>query len=389
MESNPFKPGAGLIPPELAGREELIVRFRRSLRDARDSGEFARPWVIHGLRGVGKTVLLTQFGREAHALRLIAVKLEAGTQGALPLALSRKLNNELRRVMPIGGRAKRIWERAASTLKSFQIRVDPAGNASFGLNVEPALGIADSGDLSVDLQELLREIGTAARETGTAVMIAIDELQVADQSELRALNAALHGIGQDVIPVPIVFVGAGLPTLRSTLAAANTYAERLYDYRAIGLLTPQEMEIALTRPIRDVVWDRDALDLVIAETGGYPYAAQTYGYHVIEAQSQPDKISLDDVRFGSEAARDEMDRTVYGARWDRATDGQRAYLRSMAEDHGAPSAVANIAKRLDRKVSGLSSIRDELIRSGVIYAPGRGLVAFTVPGMDRFIRRQD
>lgn len=389
MEPNPFKPGAGRIPPELAGREDLIDRFRSVLREARDTGEYARPWIIHGLRGVGKTVLLTQFAREATELKLVVVKVEASSGVPLTVALAKQLNLALRKVMSAGGRTKQVWEQAARALKSFQIRVDPAGNTSIGMSIEPALGIADSGDLAVDLQELLAEIGSAAREASTAVLVAVDELQTAHERELRALNTALHGIGQGVMPVPVVFVGAGLPTLRAVLAEANTYAERLYDYRSIGLLTQAEVEAALTRPIRNVSWERDALDAVTLETGGYPYAAQTYGYHVVEAQADPNRIVLGDVDLGSAAARDEMDRTVYGARWDRITDAQRSYLRAMAADEGLPSTVAAIAQRLGRKVSSLSSIRDDLIRGGFIYAPARGVVAFTVPGMDRFIRRQD
>ena len=388
--SNPFKPGAGRVPPVLAGREELLSEFRTRLYQARETGEGERPWILSGLRGVGKTVLLNQLGREARELRLVFIKVEASRSKPLAVALAKELHLALRRVLSTSDRARALWSRAARVLRSFQVRVDPWGSYSFTIDIEPERGVADSGDLAVDLQELLESIGLAAREANTVLLLAVDELHEASPEDLAALNVALHNLGQDVFPVPVVFVGAGLPSLPAVLADATSYAECLYDYRQIGLLDTASTADALTSPAHTngVEWETDALDAVVTATGGYPFFIQICGSHVWSVRAT-DIITLDDAQIGIDAARAEVEQGLYQSRWERATPTQRAFMSAMAIDNDTPSSMAQLVARLQKKrTTDLSVNRRDLIRSGHIYTPERGLVAFTVPGMAGFIAKQ-
>ena len=306
------------------------------------------------------------------------------------MALAKELHLALRRVLSTSDRARALWSRAARVLRSFQVRVDPWGSYSFTIDIEPERGVADSGDLAVDLQELLESIGLAAREANTVLLLAVDELHEASPEDLAALNVALHNLGQDVFPVPVVFVGAGLPSLPAVLADATSYAECLYDYRQIGLLDTASTADALTSPAHTngVEWETDALDAVVTATGGYPFFIQICGSHVWSVRAT-DIITLDDAQIGIDAARAEVEQGLYQSRWERATPTQRAFMSAMAIDNDTPSSMAQLVARLQKKrTTDLSVNRRDLIRSGHIYTPERGLVAFTVPGMAGFIAKQ-
>ena len=388
---NPFRPGAGRVPPELAGREVLLETFSQMLRQVGASGDGERPWVLSGLRGVGKTVLLNEFVRRAHKDRWITVKLEASSSQSLASSLSRELNIALRKQSSISDRASIGLKRAWSALRNFQVRFDPAGavvGLELGLGV-PEIGIADSGDLAVDMQELLRSLAEAAGELGIGLLIAIDELQEAPTNDLGALNVALHNLGQEGSPPPIVFVGTGLPSLPAVLADATSYAERLYDYTTIGLLDKKATSQALSSPAKQhgVAWDPAALDKVIDSSGGYPYFIQACGKHVWDVRAT-DVIGMSDAVLGTARARDEIDQGLYRSRLDRVTPAQRGFLRAMAADADEPSAISALVTRTGkRRTADLSVSRRELIRAGYIYAPDRGYVAFTVPGMANYLER--
>lgn len=390
--SNPFRPGAGRVPPELAGRDAILGQVGSVMAQVIEESEGDRPIVISGLRGVGKTVLLNEFVRTAHdSRRWIAVKVEAVAGGSLRRALAQALYLELRK---LAGPSDQIRERVTRLLqvfRSFQLKVDPSGTYSFGFDIDAMPGRADTGDFERDILDLFEELGETARELDLGVLVAVDELQDAPKGDLNGLNVALHTLGQAPRPVPIVFIGTGLPSLPSVLADATSYAERLYDYRSLGLLSDAETTAALVRPTeaRNVQWDERALEMARSAIGGYPYFAQACGKHVWDARSVADRIDEDDAKVGIELARDEVDRGLYQSRWDRATPAQREMMKAMAVDAGEPSAIQELVLRTGKaRTSDLSVSRNELIKNGHIYAPDRGYVAFTVPGMADFIHRK-
>lgn len=361
-----------------------VVRTR-----AETKGEGDRSWVLNGLRGVGKTVLLGEFYARATTRRWITAKIEVGSTGPLPIALSRALVAGMRRAT--GQHPEPRLRRLLGVLKGFSLRVDPAGGFSVGVDVDVVTGIADTGRLGDDLSGLLQIMSETARDLEIGVLILVDELQEAPEDALVALNTAIHYLGQLDPAPPVFFVGAGLPSLPAQLADATSYAERLYEYRSIGLLDPDAAEEALVVPARDleVRWRTDALELALDAARGYPYFLQAIGKHVWDA-ARTNTIDADDVGVGLEAARQEVDDGLYRSRWERATPAQRDVMRGLARLGGEePAPIADIAIAAGKaRTSGISVARVELIKKGLVYAPERGLLAFTVPGMHEFVARQ-
>ena len=387
--ANPYRPGAGRRPPLLAGREPVIDAFDVVRRRAEEFGEGDRSWVLNGLRGVGKTVLLNELLSQVHGRGWISAKAEAGAAASLSVSLSQSLQRALRTAT--GRHPEPRLRRLLGIFKAFSLKVDPSGIVSLGIDVQPIEGVADSGRFSDDLAALLDALGETARELGVGVLVLIDELQEAPPDELAALNTAVHHVGQADVPVPVIVVGAGLPSLPAQLAEATSYAERLYDYRPIGLLGELAARDALTVPAqaRGVEWADDGLDMAVENAGGYPYLIQAIGKHVWDsARGTP--ISLEDVEVGLALARTEVDDGLYRSRWERATPVQRELLRALAALGGdRPAAVVDIARSMGKgRTSDISVARDEAIKKGLTYAPERGLLAFTVPGMHEFIKRQ-
>lgn len=358
-------------------------------RRAEDFGEGDRSWILSGLRGVGKTVLLNEILRQVNHRQWISAKVEAAGSTALPVALSHALLRGLRTAT--GRYPEPRLRRLLGIFKSFVVKVDPSGTVSLGVDVQPVPGVADSGRLSDDLSALFEALGETARDLGTGVIVLIDELQEATSADLAALNTAVHAVGQADVPLPLVVVGAGLPSLPAQLAEATSYAERLYDYRSIGLLDVDAAKEALTVPALElgVEWEDEALTTATGAAGGYPYFIQAIGKQVWDhARRSP--IAADDVQVGLAEARREVDDGLYRSRWERATPVQRELLRALAAVGGdEPASVTDIARHLGRnRASDISVARDEVIKKGLVYAPERGLLAFTVPGMQEFVVRQ-
>ena len=389
--TNPFRPGAGRRPPVLAGREPVLEAFTVVRRRVDELGEGDRGWILHGLRGVGKTVLLNELLAQVSDKGWIAARVEVTPATPLPVALASALVRSMRTAT--GRHPEPRLRRLLGVFKAFSLKFDPpSGQVSLGVEVVPVDGVADTGRFADDLAMLFEVLGETSRDLGIGTLILVDELQEASAADLSAVNTAVHQMGQSDIPLPVVFVGAGLPSLPAQLAEATSYAERLYDYRPVGLLDAAGASAALTGPTfaHGVVWEPDALKAALAIAGGYPYFLQEVGKHVWDA-ARSSTINLDDVSVGGDFARREVDEGLYLSRWERATPAQQKLLRVMGErGAGSPVAIADLARAMGRRrVSDLSVARNEVIRKGLLYAPERGWLAFTVPGMHTFIARQD
>jgi len=379
------------MPPVLAGREPLLADFAVVRRRADEFGEGDRGWILTGLRGVGKTVLLNELLAQVARAGWIAAKVEVSRGAALPVTLSAALVRAMRAAT--GRHSERRIRRLLGVFKAFSMKFDPAsGLVSLGVEVEPIKGVADSGRFADDLASLFEVLGETARELGIGSLVLVDELQEAGSDELTAINTAVHHLGQAETPLPLTFVGAGLPSLPAQLADATSYAERLYDYRSIGLLQQSAAHAALTDPTTEhgVAWEDDALEAALLTAGGYPYFLQAVGKHVWDA-ARTTTITMDDVVVGGALARREVDEGLYRSRWERATPAQKGLLRALADlGREQPVAVSDLAAHMGKsRVSDLSVARNELIKKGLVYAPERGLLAFTVPGMHAFIAEQD
>ena len=382
---NPYAPGAGTPPPELAGRDILRETVRIALERTRRCLP-TKSVLMVGLRGVGKTVLLDRMRQDAEGEGLYTTRIEAPEGRSLPSMLAPQLRLALIRLSR-NEQAKDLAQRALKGLAGFirALKVKYQ-DIEVSMSEEPEPGLADNGDLEHDLQALLEAVGMAAKSANTALILFIDELQYVSEPELAALITSLHRMAQRSLPV--VLVGAGLPQLPGRLGRAKSYAERLFDFHSIGALSEVAARTAIEQPAleKGVVYDPPALDAILHETRCYPYFLQEWGKHVWEtAQQSP--ITADDVKVATEAAVAALDQSFFRVRFDRSTPSEKKYLRAMAELGPGPHRSGDIAQQLERKVNAIAPTRSLLIDKGMIWSPSHGDTAFTVPLFDQFMRR--
>lgn len=382
---NPFAPGAGTPPPELAGRDELlsavgIALQRFALRRP------AKSVLMVGLRGVGKTVLLDRMARNARAAGMHVVSVEAPETRSLPALLAPDLRVVLLELSRVG-RARDAAHRALRALAGFARSLKlKYQDIEVGIDFEPEPGLADNGDLEFDLIALVEAVGLAAADAGTALVLFIDELQYVPEDQLAALITALHRASQSSLPVALV--GAGLPQLRANMGNAKSYAERMFDFPEIGPLPPPAARDAITKPIAEAgaaILDA-ATERIIEQTHGYPYFLQEWGKHSWDA-ADASPIAAADVETATITAVAALDASFFRVRLDRLTPFERVYLRAMAELGPGPHRSGDVAAVLGRGVTAMAPTRNRLIRKGMVWSPDHGDTAFTVPLFDSFMRR--
>ncbi|MBK6968349.1 MAG: ATP-binding protein [Candidatus Neomicrothrix subdominans] len=381
--NNPYNPGAGLRPVALAGRDRDIEAFE-ILADRAQSGKLARSVVFTGLRGVGKTVLLGELAGRALSRRWLVVQIEAEPT-RFDKSLATGLANGARRNRGWMSKATENATNALGSITSFQATVGASG-LSLGFDRVP--GRADTGNLAHDLVDLVEAIGQAAKDDGTGVLLVIDEMQELTKKQMSAVCRSCHSAGQ--LNLPWFVIGGGLPNLPTQLAEAESYAERLFDYRLVDKLSPTDARVALLDPAtaEGVEWDQGAEQFVLDEARGYPYFLQQFGNTVWNAAVGPSLISFDDAVVGVTDGQDKLDEGFYLSRWERATKSERKLLEAMALDDGAPSRIGDVVKRMKkRSQSDIGPARASLISKGITYSPEHGMLAFTVPGMADYVRR--
>lgn len=384
--ANPYTPNAGERPDVMAGRDDLLTNFDTLLqRVAR--GRSARSMIVTGLRGVGKTVLLGQFRETALKHAWVVVEYEAvkHDDDGFRRDLGLRLRSALFTLSPRAKWTAR-FQRAAAALSSFHVSVDPNGQLQAGLDLAAMEGVADHGDLTMDLTDVLIAVGEAAQDQGVGVVLLIDEVQFLRSSQLEALIMALHKTVQRKLPV--ILVGAGLPQIAELAGDAKSYAERLFTFPEIGNLGFDDSRDALRGPAlqEGVDYTEDALLLAHQLTGGYPYFIQELGWAVwtVAEQSPVDKQDVVNAEAAYEA---KLDSSFFRVRLDRATELQTAYLRAMAELGSDPQKAADVASVMKRESTQLGPTRAELIDMGLLYTPQHGYAAFTVPHFDKYLLR--
>ncbi|MDA8165357.1 MAG: ATP-binding protein [Desulfobacteraceae bacterium] len=382
---NPFSPGAGSPPPELAGRDGILeqadVLLGRVL-----AGRPEKSLLLTGLRGVGKTVLLNEIERRACGAGYRTILIEAHEGKSLAVLLAphlRRLLFELDRLAGAGDKARRGLAVLKSFLGAIKITM---GEIDIGLDIEPEVGSADSGDLEVDLPTLFATVGEAGQERKAAVAILIDEIQYFGTRELSALIMAMHRMQQRQLP--LVLIGAGLPILPGLAGESKSYAERLFSFPEIGPLPEADAVKALRDPVREAgeEFAPDALAEIFRLTRGYPYFLQEWGYQAWN-HAAVSPISLQVVQEASELVSRRLDENFFRVRFDRLTPREKMFLRATAEHGAGPYRTSDVADTLKVKIGSLGPLRAGLIKKGMIYSPSYGDIAFTVPLFDEFMRR--
>ncbi len=382
---NPFAPGAGTPPPELAGREEILRKAEIALGRTR-LGRPSKSLLLIGLRGVGKTVLLNRIQDIANEQKYRAIFLEADENKGLASILVpaiRSLLLSLDRFENVSEHVKHALRVLKSFAGALKVRY---GEIEIGLDIDPERGSADSGDLEADLPELFAVVAQAAVDRNTTIAIIIDEMQYLDEIELSALIKAIHRIAQRQFP--LVLIGAGLPQLVGLTGRAKSYAERLFEFPDVGALEAADARNALEEPVRreNVTFEKRALEEIIRVTQGYPYFLQEWGYHSWElAPNSP--ISVETVKAATTIAIKRLDESFFRVRFDRLTPREKDYLRAMAELGPKSHRSGDIADLLGVRVQSVAPLRSGLIGKGMIYSPAHGDTAFTVPLFDEFLKR--
>jgi len=383
--ANPYAPGAGAPPPELAGRDALIEQVRIATARIR-AGRQAKSVLLVGLRGVGKTVLLDRMRQDAEAAGMETIRIEAPEGRSLPAMLAPQLRLALLRLSR-RDKAKDLASRGLRALAGFakSLKLKYA-DLEVGIDLDPEPGLADNGDLESDLLALLEAAARAAQADGTALVLFIDELQYVPEEQLASLVTALHRCAQQ--QVPVVLVGAGLPSLPGQMGRAKSYAERLFAFPFIGPLDATAARDAIEVPAAalGVRFEPAATEAILQATEGYPYFLQEWGKHAWDvAKASP--ITVADVELAAREAVAALDESFFRVRFDRLTLAEKRYLRAMAELGPGPHRSGDVAEALGRKVTAMGPIRAQLIAKGMVWSPNHGDTAFTVPMFDAYLRR--
>ena len=390
---NPYAPGAGQRPPELAGRDRELAAFDVTLERVA-AGRPERSMVVSGLRGVGKTVLLNALRGQAVSRAWGTGKVEARPDHSLRIPVAQAVHAAVREVAHRHRDPDRV-DAVAGVLKSFALRTDLKDRKGFRwvppTDVPAAKGRADSGDLELDLIELFTDVGELGRDLGVGLGLFVDEMQDVASAELAAVCGAVHEVSQQ--NAPVLVVGAGLPHLPVVLSAAKSYAERLFRYVAVDRLPRDMADRAWLRPAASegVDFEPAALDRLYELTDGYPYFVQAYGKATWDA-AVGSPVTVADVEEAAPDAEAELAVGFFGSRYERATPAERDYMRTMAElgadRESEQVTTADVARALARKPQSLSPARDGLIKKGLVFSSERGAVAFTVPHFGAFLRAQ-
>ncbi|WP_459548532.1 AAA family ATPase [Nocardia sp. X0981] len=386
---NPYAPGAGQRPPELAGRDRQLAAFDIVLERIA-GGRPERSVVLTGLRGVGKTVLLNQLRSAAVSRGWGTGKIEARPDQELRRPLSSALHMAARAIAKTHHSPERVDD-FLGILKAFALRAtaDKGMRERWqpGIDVPAVTGRADSGDIEIDLVELFVEAAALAADTGVGIAVFIDEMQDLGAADISAICGACHELSQDT--APLIVVGAGLPHLPAVLSASKSYSERLFGYHRIDRLDRDSADRALIAPAEreDVKFSDEALAALYRKADGYPYFVQAYGKATWD-QAPGSPITAEDVALAAPAAEEELAVGFFGSRYERATPAEREYMRAMADLSGddGPVATSAVAAELGRKPASLSPARDGLIKKGLIYSAERGTIGFTVPHFGRYLR---
>lgn len=383
--TNPYAPGAGTIPPELSGREEIIEKADIAIDRCRN-GLSSRGLLMVGLRGVGKTVLLNHIAKEAEAKGVAVVSVETPERRSLPALLIPALRSALIK-LDARSSVKKFTERTLRVLGSFlSVMKLKYEDIEFSLDLGQEPGVADSGDLEHDLTALFLEVGQLAKDKQTAVVLFIDGIQYIDEDQFAALIMALHKCTQNQLP--ILLMGAGLPQLVGQVGRAKYYAERLFEYPDIGPLTNAASRSAIENPARKlkVIYTKEALDEILKQTQGYPYFLQEWGKHSWNfAPHSP--ITIENVQTATNLAIIELDASFFRVRFDRLTPSEKKYLRAMAQLGSGPHRSGDIAQLLHKEVQSVAPTRAQLIKKGMIYSVSHGDNSFTVPLFDAYMKR--
>ncbi|MFC3322317.1 AAA family ATPase [Mesorhizobium cantuariense] len=380
---NPYAPGAGSPPPELAGRKDVIENAQIALRRVAIGRPSQSP-ILVGLRGVGKTVLLVRIKHLAEADKIRTIYIEAHEGKTLPELLVPGIRQTLFALSAIAN-AKDKARRGLMVLKSFMSGLKVTIN-DIEIGIDAEAGTADSGDIEADLPELMLALAEAASASKTTVAILIDEMQYLSEKEFSSLIMSIHRINQNALP--IIMIGAGLPQILGLAGNSKSYAERLFTYPKIGALSERDAINAIVNPAKSegVRFEIGAVNQILKVTKSYPYFLQQWAYEAWNI-AENDIIKARDVFAAHNNALSTLDESFFKVRFERCTPSEKKYMRALAELGSGSFRSGDIAEVLGVKTTSVAPTRGNLIKKGMIYSPAHGDTEFTVPMFDEYMKR--
>ena len=389
LRINPYTPGVGMVHRYLADREALLEEAKDTLAYVAN-GYATRSLIYYGLRGVGKTVLLTEIESIAQDNNIYYEHIEAMENGSFMSSISLYVGKILRK-MSVREKAKQYIDFAKNVALSFQFFYNKEGETSIGINPEmlqTAAGIADTGDLQNDLTELLVHLGKVGQKINTGAILFIDEVQYLKDAEFEALMAAIHRCNQ--LGLPLVLIAAGLPKIAKIAGDIKSYAERLFKFIPVDKLQEDDAKQALIQPAKKlgVQFTDAALSEILLQTDCYPYFLQEYGQQVWKyADKETQTITQQAACAAHDDFISELDEGFFKVRHDRASEKELEFMRAMVQCGSLPCQTKQVAQLMHSSYNRIAPIRAQLIHKGFIYATNRGEISFTVPQFDKYLKR--
>lgn len=381
---NPYRPGAGLMPMYLAGRDEDIYNVEQMFK-AMKANIPTQSVIFSGLRGVGKTVLINRLQKIAESKDIFCKHIEIEARNDFISQIASCSQAFLREVSA-KEKFKNLIKKSLEAIKSLKISFDPNEN-SFSLSVEDR-ELYQTNNLTQSLTDVFTSIGETAYEANVPICFFIDEIQYMKAEELGALIAALHRSNQ--LGYPLMIVGAGLPKIYKMLADKKTYAERLFVYQEIGSLNFEQAKKAIEEPARkfNVTYTQEAVNRIAEISKGYPFFIQQL-CQIVYQETPGSQITGTDVDLILEDFFETLDNGFFKVRYERCADSDKKFIFAMVKCGELPCTISNIAQNLNKSVTAISTTRAQLIRKGLIYPVRYKELDFTVPEFSGFIKRLD
>lgn len=359
MQSNPFTPGFGQIPPFLAGREYMVRDVASALRSNSHDPNLTTLYV--GARGSGKTTLLNLVANDALSCGWICAQVSA-----IPGMLEDILITSQRALRALAG------------TKS-DAQLTSVGVAGVSLGWERAReGRSNWRSEIYDLLDALEPLGSG-------LLITVDEVQ-ADFDELIQLASVYQHLVGERRRVALLMAGPPYQVSRILNDKSISFLRRATRHnlgRIDDLAIFDAVENTVLSSGRSI--EGEALNLAVDAIDGSPYMMQLVGYRMWDVRPDSPTIEVDDVRRGARQATIELRERVLETTWYELSDGDIRFMAAMLGD-GNASRMSDVAGRLGVSAGYAAQYRRRLMEAGVIGQRSRGVVGFDLPGWREFLQ---
>ena len=379
---NPYRPGAGLMPVYIAGRDEDIQNVSQMF-DALTMDIPTQSIIFSGLRGVGKTVLINKLQSIAEEKGIFCKHIEIEERNDFISQIA-ECSQAFLRTISAKEKFKHLIQKPLEAIKSLVVSFNPEDN-SFSLSMQDR-ELYVSNNLTQTLTEVFSTIGETAQKTETPICFFIDEIQYMKQNQLGSLIAALHRANQ--LGYPIMIIGAGLPKIYKMLSDEKSYSERLFMYKKIDSLTDEHSEKAIEEPAKkfNIIYAHEATNKIVEITKGYPFFIQQL-CKIVYDKTNKDVIELSDVENCIDEFLSSLDERFFKSRYERCAESDKKFIFAMVECGELPCTISNVAHNLNKTVGSISTTRAQLISKGIIYPVRYKELDFTVPEFSGYIQR--